>query len=180
MFKQSFIVFFLISIGLIHSLPHNITESHEDTQEHSAEEHSTMKMTREIRTKVDGSTHQVKSTGITYRQRIQGEHCFVEHNGELLAEMSVIQIRKRYYRVEDCSLERVFHACGPNLIYMLNIVCRVVEQDQQGGRDAFNGKRHLYRDSSENPMEKYPRTITESCCENLCNVAELTRYCHKQ
>ena len=176
MFKQSSVIFFLVLINVVFCLPNNRNQSEKQWEDETNRSNTK----REIRTKIDGSTHQVKSTGISYRQRIQDEHCFVEYDGQLLAELSVIQIRKRYYRVEDCSFERVFHACGPNLIYMLNIVCRVVEQDQQSAKETFNGKRYISRDSSENPTEKNPRTITESCCENLCNVAELTRYCHKQ
>ena len=131
-----------------------------------------------------GKKNQSKSMKIIYGQKRINDECFIEYNGQLFGEQSVIQIRKKYYRVENCSLERVFHACGPNLMFVLNIVCRVVEQNEQQ-KLMIKEKRNIYSLSSnlliENNLErKSRRMITESCCENLCNVAEITRYCHTQ
>ena len=122
---------------------------------------------RDVGKKIDGSVHQIKGSSVNYQQRLQGEQCFVDYQGKLLAENEVMQIQKKMYRVEDCLLERVFHGCGPKLIYMLHIVCRVVEQHAV--------PRAVASDSSGS---KATRMISESCCQDVCNISELTRYCH--
>ncbi|UJR13496.1 hypothetical protein I4U23_000510 [Adineta vaga] len=126
------------------------------------------------RREIDGTIHHIKSVGITYQQRIQSNQCFVEYDNQLLSEYSVIKIRKKNFRVENCLLERVYHACGPNLLLMLSVVCRVLEQD--GSASSYkltNTKRAI----SSTRLTKH--VITESCCENLCNISEITRYCHQ-
>lgn len=135
---------------------------------------------------------------VIFYQRLRNGQCLVEYNGQFLTENTVIQIRKRLYRVENCVLERVFHACGPNLLLMLNVVCRVIEQttttstpstattppatnfqhDAMSSAASFFHRKypHLSRLSR---ASKTPRVITESCCESLCTISELTRYCHR-
>jgi hypothetical protein len=142
------------------------------------------KSLRHLNRIVDGTVHYIKAAKATYRQRLRDDQCVVEYNGQYLSENSVIQLRKKLYRVEDCSLERVFHACGPNLLLMLNVVCRVVEKHQtttpitdlrrQTTRPSRKFNHRLYPRAN-----KTPRVITESCCENLCTLSELTRYCHR-
>jgi hypothetical protein len=142
------------------------------------------KTLRHLHSIIDGTVHFIKAAGVSYRQRLRDDQCVVEYDSQYLTENSVIQIRRKLYRVEDCLLERVFHACGPNLLLMLNVVCRVVEQYQTttpitGFRretipTAATFLRRVYPRG-----QKTPRVITESCCENLCTISELTRYCHR-
>jgi len=145
------------------------------------------KHVRQIKNIIDGTVHRIKAAGVNYRQRLRNGQCLVEYDGQLLNENSVVQIRRKLYRVEDCLLERVFHACGPNLLLMLNVVCRVVEKHQTTTVPLVD-----FRRSTTPPVQyqnnrrlrppranKTPRVITESCCENLCTISELTRYCHR-
>jgi hypothetical protein len=130
---------------------------------------------------IDGTVHRIQAAGVIYRQRLREDQCVVEYDGKYLSENSVIQIRKKLYRVENCLLERVFHACGPNLLLMLNVVCRVVEQHQTTTTPTLQRPiappTFIYR--LHGRASKTPRVITESCCENLCTISELTRYCHR-
>jgi hypothetical protein len=139
---------------------------------------------RHLQRIVDGTVHYIKAARVSYRQRLRDDQCLVEYNGQYLTENSVLQLRKKLYRVEDCLLERVFHACGPNLLLMLNVVCRVVEKHQTTTPipDIRRQTMPLSRKFNHRlypRANKTPRVITESCCENLCTLSELTRYCHR-
>ena len=142
------------------------------------------KTVRHLHHIIDGKTYYIKAAGATYRQRLHDDRCVVEYDGKYLTENSVLQLRKKLYRVENCLLERVFHACGPNLLLMLNVVCRVVEQ-QQTTTPLTDIRRQTIPVSTSlihriyPRANKTPRVITESCCENLCTISELTRYCHR-
>jgi hypothetical protein len=180
MFKNYTILCLLALVALIHSMPTNnidLTDEEEDSNDNS----TTKEYSRELHDKIDGAIHHIKAAGVTYRQRITDNRCFVEYDGRLLGENSVIKIRKKTFRVEDCLLERVYHACGPNLLLMLGLVCRVVEQ-QKSLIASTNFKREAtipsihYLDPTANRIK---RVITESCCENHCSISELTRYCHE-
>ncbi|CAF0875755.1 unnamed protein product [Adineta ricciae] len=137
-----------------------------------------------FRREIDGTVYHIKAVGITYRQRVRSNQCFVEYDNQLLPENAVIKIRKKNFRVENCSLERVYHACGPNLLLMLSLVCRVIDQDVQSYSHSFA---NFKRSTSLSPRSKFRSTtfssnrvvITDSCCENFCSIPELTRYCHQ-
>ncbi len=146
------------------------------------------KFSRHLKHIIDGKIHHIKAAGVFYRQRLRDDQCIVEYDGQYLTENSILQIRKKLYRVENCLLERVFHACGPNLLLMLNVVCRVVEQHQT--TTPITTLRRSTTPSPPPPTDEYfhqlygranktPRVITESCCENLCTISELSRYCHR-
>jgi hypothetical protein len=147
-------------------------------------QHQNSKASRHLRPIIDGTIHRIKAAGVIYRQRLRDDQCVVEYDSRYLTENSVLQIRRKLYRVENCLLERVFHACGPNLLLMLNVVCRVIEQHQTTTPitslrwptipSSATFINRLYSRAS-----KTPRVITESCCENLCTISELTRYCHR-
>ena len=165
----------LALVAFIYSMPTN-------SSDYSEEENEFKKIfSRTIQEKIDGTTHHIKSAGIYYQQRIKNDKCFVEYDGQLLAETSVIKIRKKIFRVEDCLLERVYQTCGPNLLLMLSVVCRVVEQHKTS--NVFtNLKRETslsFAEHTESTEDRVKRVITESCCENLCSITELTRYCHQ-
>jgi hypothetical protein len=147
------------------------------------DQHQNSKASRHLRPIIDGTIHHIKAAGVMYRQRLRDDQCVVEYDGRYLTENSVLQIRKKLYRVENCLLERVFHACGPNLLLMLNVVCRVVEQHQTTTTPITSLRRPTFPSSATffhrlySRANKTPRVITESCCENLCTISELTRYC---
>lgn len=164
------ILYLLALIALIASIPMDSIDS-------SDHDDANTRFSRGI----DGATHHIKSAGVTYRQRVQNDQCFVKYDDQLLAESSVIKIRKKVFRVENCLLERVYHACGPNLLLMLSVVCRVLEQHSpSSSHNQFKRETSLSSDYYLEPTTyKTKRVITESCCENLCSISELTRYCHQ-
>jgi hypothetical protein len=177
MFNNYTILCLLALVAFILSMPtDNINEEEDYNDNTIIKEYS-----RELHDKIDGAIHHIKSAGVSYRQSIKNDKCFVEYDGQLLGENTVIKIRRKTFRVEGCVLERVYHACGPSLLLMLGVVCRVVEQQKASiglvnlKREATNPSIH-YLDSTTNRIK---RVITESCCENLCSVSELTRYCHE-
>ncbi|CAF3344350.1 unnamed protein product [Rotaria sp. Silwood1] len=157
------------------------------------DQHDKAKNVRAVHHIIDGKLHRIKAADVVYRQRLRDDQCVVEYGGQYLTEKSVIQIRKKLYRVEDCLLERVFHACGPNLLLMLNLVCRVVEQHQTTTtttpvpsiRQRTTPTSPLFFRRIYPPIDRMTRAnrvsrvITESCCESLCSLSELTRYCHR-
>jgi len=177
MLKYCPIVCLLALVTLIPSMSTNDTSSYENT----ASDDSIQRFFRSTKDKTDDAKNYIKTAGISYTQRTINNQCFVEYDGKLLAENSVIKIRRKVFRVEDCVLERVYHACGPNLLLMLGVVCRFFEQDKSS-----NALASLKREASSSILHHlYPttnrikRVITESCCENLCSISELTRYCHE-
>jgi hypothetical protein len=174
------IVFLLALVAFIESMPKIDTDSTEE--EEAIHINTNTIVSREVYDKIHGAIHHIKPAGVTYQQHIKDNECFVEYDGQLLAENSLVKIRKKLFRVENCLLERVYHVCGPNLLLMLSVVCRVIEQHQIPSYESINFKREtslLPIDHFDSTAYKKKRIITESCCENLCNVAELTRYCHR-
>ena len=161
---------------LLQGMPTNETNSSKDIEEHVPQ-----KFSRNIKNKIDGAVHHIKSAGVYYTQRINKGQCFVEYDGKLLAETSLIKIRRKVFRVEECELERVYHACGPNLLLMLGVVCRFFEKDK-----SLNAIPNFKRQASSSILPQFDSmtdrgkgVITESCCENRCSISELTRYCHQ-
>ena len=92
-------------------------------------------------------------------------NCFVEHNGQKLNEGDSVEINGKFYKVEDCALHRAFNACGQHIIYIVNIVCQAVEQHRLS-----SGKTRVTRFAQQ-------KLLTEACCQTLCTVSEMTRYC---
>ena len=152
---------------------HSFKKYHSDTR----------KMTRYSQKAANGTTHRLRVAGIDYRQQSRGDQCFVNYDGKLLAENHVLKVRTKFYRVENCLLERVYHACGPNLLLMMKLVCRLVEQNQAIPISLDLRRRSLGRERKVNHSppraKKTPGVITESCCENRCTISEVTRYCHR-
>ncbi len=91
--------------------------------------------------------------------------CPVEYGGEKLQEGDIINIKGKLYKVEDCELHRAYHACGTHILIMINIVCQAVEQEK---KIAVN-KRF--------PRFVKQKLLTEACCQSLCTISEMTRYC---
>ena len=173
MLNNSILLYLFVFIAGCVSMPTNNNEHHEPWSK------AVRRGTRDTEAKIDGPVHQLKGSTMTYQQRFQDGECLIEYDGRLFAEQQVMRIRNKMYRVEDCLFERVFHACGPTMVYrMLTIVCQVVEQHVSPRAMSFNTK----RDTSvfDGHGKQVPRMISESCCENFCSISELTRYCHSQ
>lgn len=88
------------------------------------------------------------------------------HDGHLLKEGESIEIRGKLYKMEDCALHRAYHACGTYLLQMVSIACEVVGHQKQKNQNINRFRRFLQR-----------KLLTEACCETLCTVSEMTRYC---
>lgn len=91
-------------------------------------------------------------------------NCTFKHADQVLHEGDRVTIEQKIYIVEDCHLQRAYQTCGAHLWFMINIVCQAIEQHK--------GKTHhrLRRFSQ-------PKLLTDACCENVCTVNEMTRYC---
>jgi hypothetical protein len=92
--------------------------------------------------------------------------CTVNYDGRLLKEGQSIEIKGKLYKIEDCGLHRAYHACGTYLLQMVSIACAAVQQQKQQNPNTKRFRRFLSR-----------KLLTEACCETLCTVAEMTRYC---
>ncbi|CAF0893400.1 unnamed protein product [Didymodactylos carnosus] len=113
----------------------------------------------------DGIEYEIKETGTTYKQyETSDSKCKIEYDGKMYKEDDTLTIKGKYYKVEECHLIRAYHACGPNVLFMFKIVCRLVEQYTSNRR-----RRAIYHYG--------PKVITQACCENVCTIAEMTRYC---
>jgi hypothetical protein len=95
----------------------------------------------------------------------QDDKCVIEHNGEKLNEGDIVDIQNKIYKVEDCQLHRAYHVCGTHIIFIINIVCEAIEQYQ-----IMSSKTRFTRFVQQ-------KLLTEACCQNLCTVSEMTRYC---
>ncbi|CAF1043547.1 unnamed protein product [Adineta ricciae] len=93
-------------------------------------------------------------------------NCTINHDGTLLKEGESVEIRGKLYKMEDCDLHRAYHACGTYLLQMVSIACEVV-RPQKSKRPSSKRFRRFSR----------RKLLTEACCETLCTVAEMTRYC---
>jgi len=97
--------------------------------------------------------------------RSKEDNCVVKHNGQKLNEGDIIDIKGKFYKVEDCELHRAYHACGTHIIFIINIVCQAIEQHK-----LTPAKKRFTRFVQQ-------KLLTEACCQNLCTVSEMTRYC---
>lgn len=91
--------------------------------------------------------------------------CFIKHAGHKYYEGDTLDMKGKFYKVEDCALHRAYNACGPHLIYILNLVCQAVEKQKYS-----SNKRRVSRFVQQ-------KLLTEACCQNLCTVSEMSRYC---
>jgi hypothetical protein len=95
-------------------------------------------------------------------------NCTIDYDGRLLKEGESVEIGGKIYKMEDCDLHRAYHACGTYLLQMVSIACGVVEEKNQKNLNTNRFRRFIRR-----------KLLTEACCETLCTVAEMTRYCPK-
>jgi hypothetical protein len=93
-------------------------------------------------------------------------NCTMNYDGQLLKEGQSIEIKGKLYKVEECALQRAYHACGSYLMQMVSIACELVGPQKQKRIDTNRVSRFIQR-----------KLLTEACCETLCTVIEMTRYC---
>ncbi|CAF2639057.1 unnamed protein product [Rotaria sp. Silwood2] len=93
-------------------------------------------------------------------------NCTVKHGTYLLKEGEKIIIRGKFYKVEDCHLQRAYQVCGPDLWYIINIVCEAIDLNKEKAK-------------RDNRIRKFvqQKLLTEACCESSCTVVEMSRYC---
>ena len=94
--------------------------------------------------------------------------CTVTYRGHVLTEGESTQIDGKIYKVEDCAVQRAFHACGTHLYHVIQLVCQLVDQ-----------RKHQTMKKSRTRRRRFSRrkTVTEACCLSVCTVPEMTRYC---
>ena len=109
------------------------------------------------------STHEIE-----IKSKRKEFNCTINHQGHQLIDGQSIELNGKIYKMEDCSLQRAYHACGTHLLFIINIVCRAVEH-KKSTKD-LNQSKYNRRFSRK-------KLLTEACCQTLCTVNEMTRYC---
>ena len=92
--------------------------------------------------------------------------CTMNYDGHVLQESQSVEIKGKLFKVEECALQRAYHACGSYLLQMVSIACEILDQQKQKNLNSIRSKRFIPR-----------KLLTEACCETLCTVNEMTRYC---
>jgi hypothetical protein len=92
--------------------------------------------------------------------------CTVKHGNGFLKEGEGIIIRRKLFKVEDCHLQRAYHACGARLWFVVNMVCVAIELDEATKRI----NKYIRRFTQE-------KLLTEACCSSTCTISEIVRYC---
>jgi len=100
--------------------------------------------------------------------------CSVELNGKskLLSEGEVIKIKQKWFKVEECRLNRAYRVpCGSKLFYRLrDLACSFVE----GTNDKTI---HVRRQTKNELIHFLDKSDYNICCENACTIAEFIQYC---
>jgi len=92
--------------------------------------------------------------------------CFVKYDKHLLKEGDGITIAKKLYKVENCKLQRAYHACGARLWFVINFVCEAIELQKRESKPYDRFRRFVQE-----------KLLTEACCQSICTINEMTRYC---
>jgi hypothetical protein len=90
----------------------------------------------------------------------------LDYDGHALKEGQSVEIKGKLYKMEECGLQRAYHACGSYLMQMVSIACELIGHQKKKRLDTSRVPRFIPR-----------KLLTEACCETLCTVAEMTRYC---
>lgn len=91
--------------------------------------------------------------------------CSIKHSGRNLTEGQSLEILGKIHKVERCSLQRAFHACGTHLVHMLNILCQMIDNDSK--RQKSKQSRRFVR----------AKSLSDACCLSVCTINEMSRYC---
>ena len=92
--------------------------------------------------------------------------CQLSHAGRPLKEGESLEVKGKIYKVEGCALHRAYHACGTHIFHIVNIVCQALDNNHAGPRRKKRVPRYLRQ-----------KLLTEACCQSVCTVSEMTRYC---
>jgi hypothetical protein len=96
-----------------------------------------------------------------------------ENKSVQLTEGEIIQIKGKWYKIEDCRLNRAYiAACGSKLFRkMRDVVCSYVEHHHYGKKTI---KRRQITDDLINVID---RSYYGNCCKSACTITELAQYC---
>ncbi|CAF0746883.1 unnamed protein product [Adineta ricciae] len=127
---------------------------------------------------LDGKQYTIKGIDTVYTQRVSNnDHCTVEVNGQgesvqMLTEGEIIQLKNKWFKVEDCQLNRAYVAeCGSKLFHkMRELVCSYATE--------HSTKKVLKRRQINAELIKSLDQIYYGlCCKTACTVSELLKYC---
>lgn len=93
-------------------------------------------------------------------------NCTMDIDGRQLVNGESVELKGKIYKMEECRLERAYHACGRHLFKILHIVCDALRHERQMKNSHRIQKRFSRR-----------KLLTDACCLALCTVHEMTRYC---
>ena len=91
--------------------------------------------------------------------------CQFNYQGNILSEGQSIEINGKIHKIENCLLHRAFHVCGRHLFNVLNILCQA-----------------LHLPTTKTKQKRFRRflrqkSLTEACCQTVCTIHEMSRYC---
>ena len=103
------------------------------------------------------------------------DQCRVEVNGhQWLDESQLIQVKNRWFKVEDCRLNRAYAVtCGSKLFDRLRfIACSIMDQIVDAPTIGRRWRRNTQIDAAR--LEPSKENL---CCEKACTMADLVQYC---
>jgi hypothetical protein len=92
--------------------------------------------------------------------------CSMEYDKHVLKEGDGIIITTKLYKIENCKLQRAYHVCGARLWFVINIVCEAIELKKRENKRYNRFRRFVQQ-----------KLLTEACCQSICTINEMTRYC---
>ena len=95
------------------------------------------------------------------------KNCTIRHAERTYHEGEKLLIEQRLHKVEDCQLQRGYQTCGTHLWFMVNIVCQAIDQQKKKTTKVKSYARRYVKQ----------KLLSEACCEHVCTVSEMTRYC---
>ena len=120
------------------------------------------------------------SPSSTSTSTTMARNCSLQVDGRSIVNGESIEMNGKIYKMEECQLDRAYHACGQHLLTILSIVCEILHHEKQIDRTTNSVSSTPRPPSSSHHIEKRfsrRKLLTEACCLNLCTVQEMTRYC---
>ena len=100
--------------------------------------------------------------------------CSVELNKQYktLTEGEIIKIKNKWFKVEDCRLNRAYRApCASKLYYQLrDFACSFVDQHS-------DGKVRTRRQTKDELIKFLDKSYYSVCCESACTISEFIQHC---
>lgn len=126
---------------------------------------------------------QTKSNHSISNSTLEQVNCTKQIDGQSIVNGQSIELNGKIYKMEDCQLDRAYHACGKHLLTILSIVCEVIQHDRRSDSSTFKQIHSMTTSTSTSKIrQRFKRfsrrkLLTEACCLNLCTIQEMTRYC---